>query len=56
MMPTTDYPYNHPNIQSITNLITTQAVQHIIINDRQSFELYGFDVLIDSDLKVDNTA
>lgn len=28
-----------------------QAVQHIIINDRQSFELYGFDVLIDSDLK-----
>jgi hypothetical protein len=28
-----------------------QAVQHIIINDKQSFELYGFDVLIDSDLK-----
>mmetsp|Transcript_31273 Transcript_31273/g.60949 ORF Transcript_31273/g.60949 Transcript_31273/m.60949 type:complete len:464 (+) Transcript_31273:28-1419(+) len=29
-----------------------QSVQHIMINDKQSFELYGFDILIDSNLKV----
>ena len=27
------------------------AVQKVIINDRQSFELYGYDVLIDAALK-----
>jgi len=27
------------------------SVQNVIINDRNSFELYGFDVMIDSDLK-----
>jgi hypothetical protein len=28
------------------------AVQKVIISDRHSFEMYGYDVLIDADLKV----
>ena len=28
-----------------------KAVQNVIINDRHCFELYGYDVIIDNDLK-----
>eukprot|EP00434_Breviolum_minutum_P011806 symbB.v1.2.010419.t1/scaffold655.1/size176010/6 len=28
-----------------------KAVQNVIVNDKHSFELYGFDVLIDKDLR-----
>jgi tubulin polyglutamylase TTLL9 len=27
------------------------AVQHVMINDKHCFELYGYDVIIDQDLK-----
>jgi tubulin polyglutamylase TTLL9 len=39
--------------ERIDNLILTtlQSVQHVMINDKRTFEIYGYDVLIDSNLK-----
>ena len=30
---------------------STQSVQRIIINDKHCFEMYGYDVMLDADLK-----
>jgi len=38
------------NIQRVV-IRALQCVQRVIINDKHCFELYGFDVLIDSQLK-----
>lgn len=32
-------------------VFSLQSVQKVIINDKQSFELYGYDILLDRDLK-----
>ena len=32
-------------------LTTLQSVQHVMVNDKRCFEIYGYDVLIDSNLK-----
>lgn len=39
--------------KGIDNIIikSLQSVQKIIINDKHCFEMYGYDVLFDSDLK-----
>ncbi len=36
----------------LTVIRSLQAVQNIIINDKHSFELYGYDVMIDENLKI----
>ncbi|EDV25531.1 uncharacterized protein TRIADDRAFT_23726, partial [Trichoplax adhaerens] len=40
-------------LQAITNIFikSLQSVQRVIINDKHCFELYGFDILIDANLK-----
>jgi tubulin polyglutamylase TTLL9 len=49
--------HSHEAVEELFNridnvvLTTLQSVQHVMINDRRCFEIYGYDVLIDSELK-----
>ena len=38
------------NIQQVI-IRTLQSVQKVIMNDKHCFELYGFDILLDAQLK-----